>query len=164
MLDFGFYNQDCIQGMKQMPDDSVDLTLTDIPYDGVNNAREGGGIRVIKKGDADILTFDLDIFLQEVYRVTKGTIIIFCGQNQVSPIYSALINYARSTVRQLIWEKTNPSPMNGQLIYLSGIENAIWCKKSGGYLTHSVKTRFSVFRQDLPSFILRKRTMSYWLS
>jgi len=33
------------------------------------------------------------------------------------------------TVRQLIWEKTNPSPMNGTQIYLSGIENAIWARK-----------------------------------
>ena len=35
------------------------------------------------------------------------------------------------TVRQLIWEKTNPSPMNGQHIYLSGIENAVWFKFRG---------------------------------
>ena len=38
----------------------------------------------------------------------------------------------QGTVRQLIWEKTNPSPMNGQFIYLSGIENAIWFRKSKG--------------------------------
>lgn len=120
---------DCIKGMAQMQDNSVDLTLTDIPYAEVNNAREGGGIRVIKKGKADTETFDLYRFMQEVYRVTKGTIIIFCARGQMSAIHNYYIDYPDITVRQLIWEKTNPSPMNGKLIYLSGIENAIWAKK-----------------------------------
>lgn len=42
MLDFGFYNMDCMEGMKQIPDESIDLTLTDIPYAEVNNSRDGG--------------------------------------------------------------------------------------------------------------------------
>lgn len=37
----------------------------------------------------------------------------------------------KGTVRPIIWEKTNPSPMNGQYIYLSGVEMAVWFKKSG---------------------------------
>lgn len=35
-------NQDCIDGMSRMPDNSVDFTLTDIPYDVVN--RESNGL------------------------------------------------------------------------------------------------------------------------
>ena len=31
----------------------------------------------------------------------------------------------------MIWAKSNPSPMNGEYIYLSGTENAVWFKKSG---------------------------------
>ena len=42
MLDFGFYNMDCMEGLKDIADSSVDLTLTDIPYDGVNATRTGG--------------------------------------------------------------------------------------------------------------------------
>ena len=131
MLDFGFYNRDCIVDMAEMPDNSVDLTLTDIPYDGVNLSRSGGGIRKVTKDDADIITFDLKEFLKEVWRVTKGTIIIFCGCGQVSEIYRYFIG-RQATVRQLIWEKTNPSPMNGDKVYLSGIENAVWARKVGG--------------------------------
>lgn len=128
-MDFGFYNMDCMEGMKQMPDNSVDLTLTDIPYAEVNKSRDGGGIRKIKKDDADILTFELHEFLDEIYRVTQGTMIIFCARGQISEINNHFMDDENVTVRQLIWEKTNPSPMNGQLIYLSGIENAIWVKK-----------------------------------
>lgn len=42
-----------------------------------------------------------------------------------------------------IWRKTNPSPMNGQHIYLSGIENAVWFKKRGGvFNAHCKNTVF----------------------
>lgn len=32
MLDFGFYNMDCMEGMKEIPDNSVDCVVTDCPY------------------------------------------------------------------------------------------------------------------------------------
>lgn len=137
-------NIDCMEYMKSLPDNSIDLTLTDIPYDGVNNAREGGGIRVIKKGAADIKTFEIKQFLDDVYRITKGSIIVFCGNGQVSEIYNYFIEKKDLTVRQIIWEKTNPSPMNGQLIYLSGIENAIWARKP--HATFNAFCKNTVFR------------------
>ena len=100
-------------------------------------------MRNLDKGNADILTFDLQNFLDELYRVTKGTIIIFCGMNQVSDIFNYFDKYAKEhkgTVRQLIWKKTNPSPMNGDYIYLSGVENAIWFKKKGGVFNAHCKS------------------------
>lgn len=59
-----------------------DLTLTDIPYGEVN--RSSNGLRNLDKEDADILTFNLQDFLKEIYEVTKSTIIIFCGKKQNS--------------------------------------------------------------------------------
>ena len=123
----------CLELMKEIPDNSVDMTLTDIPYDSVN--RKSNGLRNLDKGEADIITFEIKDFLEQVYRVTKGTIIIFCGINQISEIYEFFNEKQKKqkgTVRHLVWEKTNPSPMNGQHIYLSGIEDAIWFKKRGG--------------------------------
>lgn len=130
--------------MKDMNADSVNLVLTDIPYDEVN--RKSNGLRVLDKQGADISTFDLHSFLEETYRVAKGTIIIFCGQHQLSEIknfFQEKQDKNKGTVRQLIWKKTNPSPMNGQYIYLSGIENAIWFKKRGGtFNAHCKNTVF----------------------
>ena len=139
------YNDDCISFMNTLSENVFDLTLTDIPYNGVN--RKSNGLRNLDKSFADILTFDLNTFLSEVYRVTKGTIIIFCGYNQLSEIYDFFKEKSREnlgTVRQLVWEKTNPSPMNGQYIYLSGIENAIWFKKRGAVFNARCKN--TVFR------------------
>lgn len=36
MLDFGFYNMDCMDGMKQINDKSIDMILCDLPY-GITN-------------------------------------------------------------------------------------------------------------------------------
>ena len=135
------FNKNCMDLFSLMGGGTVDLTLTDIPYDSVN--RSSNGLRNLDKGKADILTFDLQNFLDELYRITKGTIIIFCGMNQVSEIFNYFDNYAKQhkgTVRQLIWKKTNPSPMNGDYIYLSGIENAIWFKKKGAVFNAHCKS------------------------
>lgn len=92
-------NNDCIKVMSKMGDGSVNLTLTDIPYDEVN--MNSNGLRNLDKGKADIITFDLDNFLEEVYRITKGTIIIFCGKGQFSQIFNFFKKKQRKMAVQL---------------------------------------------------------------
>ena len=136
---------DCMELMNNIPNESVDLVLTDIPYNEVN--RKDNGLRKLDKENADVLTFDLINFLNQLYDKTKSTIIIFCGKEQVSIIHSYFNDKqkkGKGTVRQLIWEKSNPSPMNGQHIYLSGVENAIWFKKRGG--TFNAHCKNTVFK------------------
>ena len=134
------WHGDCLELMKNIPDGSVDFVLTDIPYGECN--RNDNGLRNLNKENADIETFNLQEFLIEVYRVTKGTIVVFCGQHQFSEIknfFQEKQDKNKGTVRQLVWRKTNPSPMNGQHIYLSGIENAVWFKKRGGVFNANCK-------------------------
>lgn len=115
----------CMDIMAEMRDDSVDLTLTDIPYDECN--KESGGLREIDKGSADRLNFDLPDFLTQVERVTRGSIYIFCGIQQVSTIYRKFREDGLIT-RHCVWQKTNPSPMNGRFTWISAIENCIFAK------------------------------------
>ena len=139
---------DCMKLMNNIPNESIDLVLTDIPYNVVN--REDNGLRKLDKENADILTFDLINFLEQLYDKAKSTIIIFCGKEQVSIIHSYFNDKqkkGKGTVRQLIWEKSNPSPMNGQHIYLSGVENAIWFKKRGG--TFNAHCKNTVFKYPI---------------
>lgn len=136
---------DCLEKMKDIPDGSVDLILTDIPYGVIN--RDSNGLRKLDKGVADLVDFDIIEMLNHLYRISKGTIIVFCGNEQYSGIYEYFYdkqkNKKTGTVRQLIWAKTNPSPMNGQYIYLSGTENAVWFKKRGGtFNAHCKKNVF----------------------
>lgn len=116
---------DCLEVMKQFCNKSVDCVCTDIPYGEVN--RKSSGLRKLDKGNADIITFNLDKLLDEVVRLCRGSVYMFCGTEQVSEIRKKLVDNGYST-RLIIWEKTNPSPMNGQHIWLSGIECCVFGK------------------------------------
>ena len=122
------YNDDCLEGMKHIPDNYVDITLTDIPYGVVS--RKSNGLRNLNKENADIFNIDMNELLNEIYRVTKGQIIIFCAKEQFSEIFKFFTS-KNGTTRSIVWQKTNPSPMNGQHVYLSGIEHAVWFKPRG---------------------------------
>jgi site-specific DNA-methyltransferase (adenine-specific) len=136
------YNRDCMDIMQGMNSDSVDLLLTDIPYGGVN--RKSNGLRNLDKKDADIFNLSMPLLVKEMVRVTKGSGYIFCGWEQMSEIVSIIRSLGVSN-RIIVWEKTNPSPMNGQSIWLSGIELAVYFKKKNAtYKQHckNVVVRF----------------------
>lgn len=124
------YNIDCMKFMADMENNSVDFTLTDIPYDEVSRPMNGICNVNLNLGDADDLKFDLEKFLEEIYRVTSNSLCIFCGREQYSDICKFFGN-KKGTTRTIIYKKTNPVPSNGQYIYLNGIELAVWFKKRG---------------------------------
>ena len=128
MGDYSLIHGDCLEKMKDIPDGTIDMVLTDIPYGVVN--RNTNGLRNLDKGKADVETFSLHRFLPEIDRVSRGSILIFCGKEQFSQIYRFFAP-KNGCVRAIVWEKTNPSPMNGQHVYLSGVEFAVWFKKKG---------------------------------
>ena len=132
---------DCLEVMKNIPDNSVDLVLTDIPYGVVN--RESQGLRNLNKGNADIATFKIDDLVEELVRVASGSVYMFCGTEQVSDIRRTMISMGLST-RLGIWEKTNPSPMNGQYLWLSSIECCVYGKKKNATFNEHCKS--SVWR------------------
>lgn len=41
-MEFGFFNLDCMEGMKSLPDQSIDLAITDPPY-GINIGQSSMG-------------------------------------------------------------------------------------------------------------------------
>lgn len=123
--------------IQEIPDKSIDLIMTDIPYQEINTMRQtepfrkAKSIRKIHKGDADSgEQFVLGEFLEEALRVCKGSMYIFCGSEQLSTIRKTLVEGGYTT-RVIIWEKTNPSPMNGQTVWLSGIELCVYGKLPG---------------------------------
>lgn len=131
---------DCMEYMATLKDNSVDLCLTDIPYNVVN--RSSNGLRSLDKSLADVLTFDLIDFLDGITRICK-TVIIFCSKEQFSKIYEYYAS-KKGTTRPIVWQKSNPSPMNGQYVYLSGIEMAVWfkSKRSKTFNAHCKNTVF----------------------
>lgn len=140
---------DCMKQMQSIEDGVFSLCLTDIPYDVIN--RSDNGLRVLDKGKADYITFDLDDFVDEVVRVTSGSVYIFCSTEQVSRLRERMCYHGLST-RTGVWEKTNPSPMNGQHIWLSGVELCVFGKKRGAVFNEHCKNsvwRYPVGRSKL---------------
>ena len=117
------YNIDCIEGMKAIDDKSIDLVLTDIPY-GECNGRKSL-IRELNKGIADIIDFELDELTETIARKARQSVYMFCGINQVSSIRIKLAELGMNT-RLCIWEKTNPSPIAGEFLWLSNIECCVF--------------------------------------
>lgn len=118
---------DCMTAMQNMDDLSVDLTVTDIPYSEVS--QKSSGLRKLDRGNADTLTFDLDDFVREISRVTRESLYVFCGTKQISKIVE-VFNGLGLTTRVGVWEKTNPSPMNGSRLWVSGMEFCVFARKA----------------------------------
>ena len=76
MLDFGYYNMDCMQGMKEFPDNYFDLAIVDPPY-GINASKMtmgNGNHQFSKDKDWDAGIPD-ETYFQELLRVSKNQII-----------------------------------------------------------------------------------------
>lgn len=81
MLDFGYYNMDCLDGMKQFPDNFFDLAIVDPPYGICENGDKNhtrGKIAKAKNyksfagGDVEAPNED---YFRELFRVSKNQII-----------------------------------------------------------------------------------------
>lgn len=129
---------DCMDILPQLEDKSIDMVLTDIPYNEVNSnesvnkrAKYAGQLRKFTKDKADILTFNLRDFLEEVKRVTKGSVYIFCGVSQLAEIFHFFKteNEKDFMARVCVWKKTNPPVANGQHMWLQGTEFCVFAKR-----------------------------------
>lgn len=77
VLDFGFYNMDCMEGMKQFPDKYFDLAIVDPPY-GIGESGKRNKSRsklAIAKDYKPFIGDDLDSpnvdYFSELFRVSK---------------------------------------------------------------------------------------------
>ena len=108
------YLGDCLQVMKEIPDRSIDLILTDPPYK-LNNMGGGktslGPIEKIKHGLTDIQnSFDIQNTLNEFKRICKKfNAFLFCSNSQISEIMKWGEDNKYSTTC-LVWHKYNATP------------------------------------------------------
>lgn len=92
MLDFGYYNMDCMQGMKEFPDKYFDLAIVDPPYGrkehgGRNRSgyvRQKNGSKIfVKDGQYENRNWDNELpseeYFNELMRVSKKQIIWGCN-------------------------------------------------------------------------------------
>lgn len=127
---------DCLELMATIPDGSVDMVLCDLPYGEVS--QKSSGLRLLDRGKADACDIDLKGMADEFNRLCTGSIYAFCGTEQISH----LVGYFKShgmTTRVCVWEKTNPSPMNGKRLWLSGLEFCVFARKANATFNEHCK-------------------------
>lgn len=82
MLDFGFYNLDCMEWMKEFPDKYFELAIVDPPYGLTDAGMQSGGLKGILQNRMftrqEIAKWDkapTDEYFTELFRVSKNQII-----------------------------------------------------------------------------------------
>ena len=122
------YLGDCLEILPQLP--KVDAVVVDIPYGEVNRA--SSGLRNLDRGAADVPTFSLLDAVTRGNAACSGSIYVWCGTEQVSELRRGFVDVGMTT-RMCGWEKTNPSPMNGEHLWLSSFECCVFGRKSHAY-------------------------------
>jgi site-specific DNA-methyltransferase (adenine-specific) len=107
------YNIDCIEGMRHIPDSTIDLVITDPPFAIEFKAKRSNYHRTqtrVLEGYVEIpkeeyYKFTLQ-WMKEVYRVLKesGSMYIFSGWNNLKDILVAIDEIGFITVNHIIWK------------------------------------------------------------
>lgn len=92
------FNMDCIEGMKQYPDNYFELAIVDPPYGiGANKMTLGNGKKKIFRGNKD---WDLEIpnenYWNELFR---------CSKNQIVWGGNYMTEYLKPTSSWIFWDK-----------------------------------------------------------
>ena len=129
-------NGDCLDAMWLIPDGSVDLILCDLPYGEVS--QKSAGLRKLDRGNADSCDMDFSGVIKHIDRLCTGSVYAFCGTMQISFLVEALKSLGMTT-RVGAWNKTNPSPMNGQRLWVSGLEFCVFGRRPNATFTEHCK-------------------------
>ncbi|MCF8013177.1 site-specific DNA-methyltransferase [Candidatus Woesearchaeota archaeon] len=103
---------DCLEYLKTLPDNSVDLVVTDPPYNVSQKANiKYGNLNIVKNFGEWDFGFDPEPVMAELKRVLKpkGQIFVFCSTEQI-PQYMAIFKQNWFFRNLLVWCKTNPAP------------------------------------------------------
>lgn len=96
MLDFGYYNLDCTEGMKQFPDNYFDLAIVDPPYGIGEDWKKRNKGNVFTETSYKNENISGNEYFEELKRISKNQII--CGYNYYTDILGPT-NYL------IIWDK-----------------------------------------------------------
>lgn len=167
------YLGDCYELIKLVPDKSVDLIITDPPYEIVGGGSGGcfgtshrdyhheyktlareehkrEGLRIIantqrqaKNLNCVCAGFDYSL-LEELDRVMKRiNIYIWCNKNQVSSLMKHYEDMG-CNVDLLVWHKTNPLPTCNNK-YLSDLEYCVYAREQNTQIYGSYETKSKVW-------------------
>ena len=130
------FNQDCIDGMKIIPDESIDLIVTDPPYR--LTARGNSGTMsgywtndITKKGKVfEENNVEIEDYLGEFYRILKDTshCYIMCNNLNLPHFFEVISKSKFNFVKLLVWDKC--TKICGKY-YMGQVEHIFLLRKGG---------------------------------
>ena len=147
MINTELHNGDCLEYMKKIPTSSIDLIITDPPYN-LGKFMEERDTNLVKMRDNffgaagwDDLDYkewkkSMNKFFHQASRVLKdgGSIIVFMAIIKVETIIQLAQKHGLYYKTTGIWHKSNPMPRNMNLHFVNSTESWI-------YFTYKTKDR-----------------------
>lgn len=147
-MDFDYIEQgDCLELMKNIPDKSIDLVVTDPPY-----LIETTGAGIYKQADKQYIKELNEIkdgfsetVLDELCRIMKKiNVYFFCSQKQIIPLLDYFVKRKKCNWNLLCWHKSNPVPACGNK-YLTDTEFILFFREKGVKIGGEFKTKFTYY-------------------
>lgn len=141
---------DCFELVRQIPDKSVDLVLTDPPYD-IEINHGGGSINRRHFADSvkDVLKmsdgYDIRALGEQLLRVCKlPNLYFFCGKKQIPDYLSFYVGEKGLKFDVIVWRKTNPVTALSNK-YLTDCEYCLYFRKGDVCRPQSFEDAQTVF-------------------
>ncbi len=127
-------NMDCLVGLEQIPDSSINLIITDPPY-GISRELNCKGQRLGTTAKLNFNFGEWDKFNENWFEValkkTRGWIMTFCGKKDVGYFIEKLEKSKFVGIDVIVWQKPDPVPLNAKSRFLNAWEAIVVGKKPG---------------------------------
>ena len=144
------FHGDCMNLLKEIDDNCVDLCLTDPPYGiDLTPQRENGKFKNTKVINDDNLTW-LPNFVEEIYRISKNVVCVFCGWQNIDKFK---IEFEKKFVIKniLVWNKDWFGMGNN---YRPNYELILLCCKTNIKTKSNNKSNILTYRRLSPNKLL----------
>jgi len=151
------FQGDCLELMKRIPDDSINLVLTDPPY----NISRKTNFHTLKSHKGTSMDygewdkdFDLITYITKLPRILKagGNVVIFNAWKNLGDISKAMESCGIVPKRCLVLSKSNPAPFNRDRLFVNDVEFAIWgVYKKGWVFNREEKLEKCIFPTTVQS-------------
>ena len=143
---------DCLERMKEIPDGSVDLCVSDIPYkltgggkgDGANSKRPKG---ILQDNTQLMKVPKFKDWLPELYRVMKdGThVYLMCNFLNLNQLMNDVQEVGFKMINLLVWEKNNCTPSQ---FYMKNCEYTLLIRKGKSKYIKNIGASKTVHKFD----------------
>ena len=125
------YNMDCMEGIKLLDDNSIDLVVMDPPY--LLNLTKVKNTSSFNNYANELVNlkdgFDLKVLDLLIPKMKKINIYIYCSKRQIKDLIEYFVN-KDCNYEILTWHKQNPSPLINNN-YLPDTEYVIFAREKG---------------------------------